>query len=101
MCASAPARNDASLLHIVGIHLELDATTVRKANETLAHFSGYMCKHQMSIREFNAEHCSGKYTDDFTFGYDWGVGRHGGVGFVRKLRFVRIRSIVKGRGSSA
>jgi hypothetical protein len=37
----------------------------------------------MLIREFNAEHCSGKYTDDFTFGYDWGVGRHGGVGFVR------------------
>jgi hypothetical protein len=81
--ALAQSINDARLLQIVGRHLELDAITGRKANESLAHFSGYMCKHQMLIREFNAEHCSGKYTDDFTFGYDWGVGRHGGVGFVR------------------
>jgi hypothetical protein len=77
------AINYARLLQIVGRHLKFDAITGRKANESLAHFSRYMCKHQMLIREFNAEHCSGKYTDDFTFGYDWGVGRHGGVGFVR------------------
>jgi hypothetical protein len=36
----------------------------------------------MLIRKFNSEHRSGKYADDFSFGYNWSVGRHGrGGGF--------------------
>jgi hypothetical protein len=31
----------------------------------------------MLIRKFNSEHRSGKYADDFSFGYNWSVGRHG------------------------
>jgi hypothetical protein len=35
--------NDACLLKIVRRHFKLDAITCRKPNESLPHFSGYMC----------------------------------------------------------
>jgi hypothetical protein len=36
-----------------------------------------MCEHQMSIRNFNTKHGSGKYADDLTFGYNCGFCWHG------------------------
>jgi hypothetical protein len=69
--------DNSRLLKIVRGHLELNAITGRETNKPLAHFSGYMRKHQMLVCKFDAEHSSGKYADDFTFGYDWGVGWHG------------------------
>jgi hypothetical protein len=32
----------------------------------------------MLISQLYPEHGSGKHADDFTFGYDWGVGGHSG-----------------------
>ncbi len=65
--AGVNAINDPSFFGIVGRHLNLHLVTSDETDETLAHFTGDVGEHEVSILQLYTEHRSGKYCVDCSF----------------------------------